>query len=349
MIDRADLASHRLAAQGLSAPARDRDQYLELIRRLQPIAPVAFTRPGDPPRLVHRTTFDDGALADDLRGGRELVKGRFLGGNIGYVLAADLQLYATVFRKPLAKMTPVQERILQALRFTGELSTRQLGEETGLRHKEIAPALHRLQQAFVVFEDQEDSSWTRPWSLMEHAWPDLDLEARPREEAAAEVIRRFLEGHVGATFEQLKSWSRLASQLLQQALTLGERTGCLATGEIPGSPPIWMHPGFRPTTEPVNAPSVFMLHRSDPLVLAEQSALKERYAGREVLQYLLVDGEFRGAVCGHWRIGPHDVDDIIVDLPPTQRTARKEAMLAAVGAYYHPPKHHILRYTGEDI
>ena len=349
MVDKTNLHRHRLTAQGLNSPARNRDEYLDLFRRLQPVAPVAFTRPGDPPRLVHRTTFDDGALADEMRGERELVKGRFLGSNIGYVLAADLRTYATAFRKPVIRMTPIQERILQALRYAGELSMRQLGEETGLKNKEIAPALHRLQQAFLVFEDQEDSSWARPWSLMEHAWPDLDLDALAREEATLEVIGRFLEGHVGATFEQLRDWSRLATRLLQQVLALGESAGALVTVETSGSSRIWMLPESQPATPAPTGPTVFMLHRSDPLVLAEQGALKQQYAGREVLQYLLVDGEFRGAVCGHWRIGPHDVDDIVLDLPASQCRTRKEAILAAAAEYYHPPKHHILRYTGKDI
>lgn len=157
-VDKATMLARRLAAQGLSVQAKNPDEYLKLVRRLQPITPVALTMPGDPPRLVHRTSFDDGALADELRGRRELVKGRFLGGNVSYVLAGDLQLYATAFRKPISAMTPVQERVLQALQYTDELSTRQLSEETGLRNKQLTPALHRLQQACLVFEDQEDSS-----------------------------------------------------------------------------------------------------------------------------------------------------------------------------------------------
>ena len=59
-------------------------------------------------------------------------------------------------------------------------------------------------------------------------------------------------------------------------------------------------------------PSVFMLHRSDFLTKSHTSELKRRFGGQEVLQYLLIDGMFGGAVLGHWRIGPHDVDDIVV-------------------------------------
>ncbi len=348
-VDKATILARRLVTQGLSVPATSRDGYLKLVRRLQPITPVAFTMPGHPPRLVHRTTFDDGALADEFRSRRELVKGRFLGGNVSYVLAEDLQLYATAFRKPLTTTTPIQERVLQALRYTEELSTRQLSEETGLKNKQLTPALHRLQQACLVFEDQEDSSWARPWSLMERAWPKLDLDHQPAEDAIVEVLCRFLQGFVCATFEQFKNWTRLPARSLRKALAQGERNGVLVTGDVPDLPPVWMCPEDRHGDLSQPQPSVFMLHRSDPLVLAEQCALKKQYAKHEVLQYLLIDGEFRGAVCGHWRIGPHDVDDVILDLPVAQCTSRRRAILEAVAAHYHPPGHHILRYTGKNI
>ena len=45
--------------------------------------------------------------------------------------------------------------------------------------------------------------------------------------------------------------------------------------------------------------------------------LKERFGGLEVLQYLLIDRNFAGAVCGHWRIGPHDVEEMASSTGPT--------------------------------
>jgi hypothetical protein len=155
--------AHRLVRQRLCEPAKDEETYGSLLRLLQPVAPIHFTRPGAPPRLVHRATFDDGEFNDHLRRRRALVKGRFLGGNIGYVLAEDLALYATVFRREVSGED--QERILQALRYAGSLTPRQLAEETGLTNKRLMPLLHRLQQGFLVYEAQEDSSWERGWSL----------------------------------------------------------------------------------------------------------------------------------------------------------------------------------------
>jgi hypothetical protein len=94
---------------------------------------------------------------------------------------------------------------------------------------------------------------------------------------------------------------------------------------------------------------VFMLHKADTLVRASMSELKRRFAGLEVLQYLLIDGSFRGAVCGHWRIGPHDVEDIVTDLPARARADRRDEILEAVAWQYRAPSHRILRYHGEPV
>ena len=92
-----------------------------------------------------------------------------------------------------------------------------------------------------------------------------------------------------------------------------------------------------------------MLHRADPLVKSHASELKARFGGEEVLQYLLIDGEFVGSVCGHWRIGPHDVDNILVELPAKECTARKSKIIDAVAWNYSPPHHNILAYNGKKV
>ena len=211
------------------------------------------------------------------------------------------------------------------------------------------PALHRLQQAFVVFEDQEDSSWARPWSLMERAWPEIDLEEAVWEEAAGEVVQRFLHGFVFATLAQLKDGLRLASRVLKKVLEQEEHRGALIRLEVAGLGEGWMRVQDRDIEEGEIEPAVFMLHRADPLVQAHLSELKQRFGQCEVLQYLLVDGELRGAVCGHWRIGPHDVEDIVLDVPDGVRSARKEEVLAAVSKWYGEPRHRIVRYAGVEL
>ena len=92
-----------------------------------------------------------------------------------------------------------------------------------------------------------------------------------------------------------------------------------------------------------------MLHKSDILARSHASELKRRFGHREVLQYLLIDGAFQGAVLGHWRIGPHDVEDIAVELPAVERMNRREEILNAVSSGYRPPYSRILRYAGKEI
>ena len=346
-MDRATIEAHRLERQGLVRPARDEPEYLELVGRLQPIAPVANSRPGSPPRLVHRTTFDDGDLADQMRGRRELVKGRFWAGKIGYVMARDLELYGAAFQRPLARFNQEQEAVFEALRYGGELTPRQLKEETGLLNKRIMPALHRLQQAFLVFEDQADSNWERPWMLMEAAWPEVDLERRSRDEAVAEVVQRFLRGQVFATLAQLQDWSGFALKLLRETMARLEQTKTVVRTGIEGWGEGWLLAAGATLEKREPARAVYMLHRADPLVRPHITELKQRFQGREVLQYLLIDGDLAGAVCGHWRIGPHDVDDVVVDLPPSERKSRKDEILTAVSLHYRPPESRIVRYHGQ--
>lgn len=342
------ILSHRLRRHGLLSPARDEKEYIDLVRRLQPVTPVARDMPGAPPRLMHRCRGDDRPLADGLRGRQELLKGRFSSGRIGYVLAADFELYAAAFRRPLKSLNSVQDRVLQALGYHDGLSPRQLRLETELQHKKLMPALHRLQEAFLVFEDQSDSGWDRLWSLPGSAHPEVDLDRQSWEEAAMAVIRRFLQSHVFATFQQLKSWSGFTARGLATVLAQLEGEG-LAPVQVEGMGEGWTCVEDRGLEPARMDESVFLLHQGDPMVLPHTAELKERFEGLEVLAYLLIDGELTGAVCGHWRIGPHDVEDIVLTLPRRERMRRKDEVVKEVGRFYHPPGHRILRYGGTSL
>ncbi len=347
-MDRATVLAHRLERQGLDRPAAGEEAYLRLVAALQPVAPVYFSRPGSPPRLVHRAAFDESRLADRWRARRALVKGRFWGGNIGYVLAEDLALYAAAFRRPLPRLSPLHEKILRTLKYEGPLSPRQLAAESGMRHKELMPALHRLQQAFLVYEDQEDDNWERPFGLFAAEWPEVDLEDLPWEEAAAEVVKRLLGSQVLLSAAQVCDWSQWPARKVGLVLRGLEEAGEVKGIEVMGLGEGWLRAEDLGLAVRRPEHSVFMLHKADPLVKSHQRQLKEEFPG-EVLQYLLIDGEFKGAVCGHWRIGPHDVEDIALHLAQAQHKARRGAILEAVAAHYHPPNSQIRRYVGQVI
>jgi len=305
--------------------------------------------PGAPPRLDHRTAFDDAPVADRLRARRLLVKARFLGGTVGYVLADDLALYANAFLRPLKLLTATQRTVLDAVRALGLASPVVIKEETGLLRKEVMPALQRLQQAFLVYEDQRDSGWERGWCEFADEWPDVSVGEEHCQEAAARVLLRFLEAHVFATSEQMKCWSAFPVRRLAQLLSDLESDGRIAPTVVEGLGEGWTAGDGHPLPERRPPPCVLMLDKNDMLVRSHSAELKRRFGGMEVLEYLLIDGAFRGAVLGHWGFGPYDVDDIVVELPARERKARKREVLKAVEWRYRPPGHPILRYAGETL
>ena len=347
--------AERLKRQRLTHPIRAGKDYLSLFRLLQPVSTVAYSYPGSPPGLVHRTTFDHKKVADRLRADRTLLKGRYLGGGIGYVCEEDLAVYATAFRKPMKQRNYIQQMVLDIVQDIGPLSPRQIKEESqliedpGLLNKEIMPALHRMQEAFLVFEDQPDNDWERNWCDFVAEWPDVDLDALSWEEAAGEVIKRFVQSQVFVTAQQVKDWSQFNTRSLKKLLGEMEANGDLSPASIDGLGDGWLSVDATKLKDSDVSPSVFMMHRADPLVKSHSSELKARFGGEEVLQYLLVDGEFAGAVCGHWRIGPHDVDNILVELSKKESAARKSEIIEAVAWNYHPPHHNILAYDGKKV
>jgi hypothetical protein len=333
----------------LSEPVQTDEDYLALFALLQPVSPPYFSYPGSPPSMTHRAVFDDMELAGRFRERRELVKGRFLNKTIGYVLEGDLELYANAFRRPLEKMTWMQRRVYDALATTGPLTPRQLSEETDLLNKEIMPALHRLQEAFLVYEDQLTTDWERGWYIFASEWPEIAIEAEHWETAASEVLLRFLTSHVFATAQQMKDWSGWAMKDVKRLLAGLEAQGIITPMTITGIGDGWLRTEDATLPEAPVPPTVFMQHKADPLVRSHASEQKTRYHGVEVLQYLLIDGAFQGAVLGHWRIGPHDVDDIVIDLSPEECARRREEIIRAVAWGYQPPFSQIRKYAGVDV
>ncbi|MHB9023100.1 MAG: hypothetical protein ACYC7E_02855 [Armatimonadota bacterium] len=147
----------------------------------------------------------------------------------------------------------------------------------------------------------------------------------------------------------MKDWSGWGGKDVQRLLGGLESRGAVIPATIPGlGDGLLRVEDADLSTEPA-PPTVFMLHKADPLVRAHASGLKEQFPGVEVLQYLLIDGAFQGAVLGHWRIGPHDVEDIAVTLPPAERTTRQDEIIRAVAWGYQPPFSHIRQYAGAGV
>lgn len=134
----------------------DEEEYIKLYRDTQPGQNVYCNGFGQPPTLSFRADFDDIEFNRDRQLKRKLIKGRFSGGNLGWIVPEDMELFLALYRKPITKPTAIQLRVLELIERDGPLGIQQMKEETGLLVKEITPALHRLQEAFLIYEDQYD-------------------------------------------------------------------------------------------------------------------------------------------------------------------------------------------------
>ena len=260
----------RSRRQGFTKPLSRAAGYEDLFRRLQPVSTGPYARPGSPPHLPGRTRFDDQRAADRLRAQRTLVKGRFQAGSIGYVHRADLPLYANAFARPLARPSASQRQVLDAVCGSGPLTPRQLKEETGLLNKQVMPALHRLQQAFLVYEDQVDDSWERAWYEFSAEWSEAELDETRREADAAEVLRRALHALVFATTQQLADWSGWPTRRVAERLASLGTDGAILQGDDGH----WVARADLDACEAAAAEGVFMLHKQDFLVRAHASELR---------------------------------------------------------------------------
>ncbi len=341
----------RLKRQGLVNPlmdSRDMEAYKQLFRLLQPVAPVFNSRPGDPPQLVHRTVFDDSMLAENLRKKHKLVKGRFQGGRIGYVLEEDLSLYGTIFRKPIKKVSPIHEEVLSLIQSSGGISKDQLKEELPFKAKDITATLKRLQEAFLVYESQVDTDWNTGWFDFKMEWQEIELQQN-MVNAISEMLLRFFDAIIFASLDQIKSWSELKLKTIQSAIDLLIERDEIVKMEISDLGEGFMRKKDLYLNDEAIIPSVFMLDKSDFLVRVYLNELKQLFSGKEVLQYLLIDGEFKGAVLGHWRIGPHDIEDIELHLVQDEAEKRKKEITAAIREIYSIDTTAILRFNGEAL
>ena len=342
-----EVAAERLRRLRLTEPVETEVDYLRLFRLMQPVAPPAYSRPGDPPRLEKRVAFDDRACANRLRRERTIVKGRFLSGNVGYVFADQLATYAAAFRKSHSARDYTLEIVQEVVNHHGPLTIEQIKEETGFLSRQIVPALHKLQKSFLVYEDQVDEDWERAWYDFESEWPGLAVADVDPLRARAAIMRNFLQVHVFATARHMADWSGLSLRNVGAAVDLLQGDPAIREARTDRGEEGWIFGDMSNLKEPASHRRAIMLTHSDLLIRSHKTELKRRFGGREVLRYLLIDGQPLGAVIGHWRIGPHDVDDIAILADETDEI--KDEVINEVASVYHPPYSTIRKYAGKDL
>lgn len=344
------IISLRMQRQHLIQKA-DQEEYQKLYRDTQPGANVYWNGFGEPPTLVFRADFDDKEWNRERQMRRELVKGRFAGGNLGWIVPEDMELFAALYRKPLTNPTLEQEQILGLIETAGPFNIQQLKEETGMLVKQVTPVLHRLQEAFLIYEDQYDGEWDRGWYQFAEMLPEADLSRYSRLEAVKIVLQRFAYRMVWFDIAMAKSFYKLPEKEIRLAVSELEAEGrltALGTGWLLDSDAeLLLH------YEPKELHFVHALHRNDILYKAQEHMLKELAKkltegllyDHEPLQYLLIDGEFHGACVGHFRNGPYDLNDIVCDLEDAEER-RQEIMEAVCTVNFGRIP---LRFMGETI
>lgn len=320
----------RMQRQGLSGHV-DKREYKKLYRDLSPGLNLHWHGFGQPPCLVNRTDFDDVAYNGKRQLERKLVKGRFQNGNIGFIEAEQMELFACMYQKPY-RPNEFTEILLRLIEREGPMNIQLMKEMTGLLVKEITPALHRLQEAFILFEDQNDGEWDRDWYQFEEIFPEADRKRYTRQQALECVLPGLFYRFVYLTEENVRHFYGLPKRDVGAALKKMEADGKLTVWE--GG---WITPKDKALLEKNDYEplcGVMALHRNDPLIRTEEWRLKGIYKGKEkgseVLQYLLVDGQIRGAVLGHFRFGPDDLHEIRTELTEQEFQIRRKEILEAV-------------------
>ncbi|MCL2404667.1 MAG: hypothetical protein FWC92_03865 [Defluviitaleaceae bacterium] len=322
-----NITALRMERQHLTNKASE-DEYRALYRDSQPGQNVYWSGFGDPPSLTYRATFDDIEFNRHRQMTHELIKGRFTGGNLGWIIPKDLELFAAAFMKPLLNPTPRQSDLLNLIT-QQPLTIHQMKEDTGMLVKEITPALHRLQEAFLIYEDQYDGEWDRGWHMFGDMFPDICIDKYTRHDALKVLLQRFAYRLVCFDIKMAKSFYKLPDKDLKTVLTSMEEGGIIvntAHGYILREDAVLLETY---TAQP--SKSVFALHRNDMLVKANAHWLKDRFTHSypDTLYYMLIDGVFMGAVAGKFRYAV-EIEDVVLDLAPDEAAARKDEILQAV-------------------
>nr|MBR4280565.1 hypothetical protein [Clostridia bacterium] len=313
------LLALRMQRQHLVTPL-DEAGYDTLYRDLQPGMNLYWHGFGQPPECTFRADFDDVEYNRQRQERRELIKGRFAGGNIGWIVPEDLPLFAALYRKPLVLMDDVQLTIMTLIERMGPLNIQQIKEETGYLVKTITPALHRLQEAFLLYEDQYDGEWDRAWYRFEEMFPECDLNQYTRGEAMDIIMQRFAYRMAWFDTKMARSFYKLPEKEIKQACA--RLVECNVFNELNGG---YTLPGDMDVLDrlPDMLPPVLAFHRNDFLVRALEHDLKAKFKplydalpyDHDPQYYVMVDGVFRAVSVGHFRYGPYEIHDVVCDSP----------------------------------
>lgn len=302
----------RMERQFLTQRANE-EEYEKLFRDVQPGQSIYWHGFGQPPVLSFRADFDDMEYNRIRQMERKLVKGRFQGGNVGWIEAQDMELFAGLCCKPITQFTFLQEKILRIIEEMGPVTIQQIKEETGLLVKEITPILHKLQEAFLIYEDQYDGDWERGWYRFGEMFPDVDLQKYTKQEAMGIVIQRFANRMVYFTPDMIKNYYKLPVKEIKQCianLLENETLMKIEDGYMLREDYLLLE------AQEKDAPQTcYLMQRNDILIKSIEPDLKKKYhaPGFEALYYIVIQGEVHGAVIGKYKFGPDIIENVMIE------------------------------------
>lgn len=295
------------------APKANKEEYEALFRDVQPGQPIYWHGFGQPPVLSFRADFDDMEYNRVRQMERKLVKGRFQGGNVGWIVAQDMELFAGLCCKPITQFTFLQEKILRIVEEMGPITIQQIKEETGLLVKEITPVLHKLQEAFLIYEDQYDGDWERGWYRFEEMFPDVDLQKYTKQEAMRIVLQRYAYRMVYFTADMIKNYYKLPVKEIKQCIASmleDEILDQIEDGYVLKEDCELLEMQEREVLQ-----TCYLMHRNDILIKSIEPKLKKLYCvpGYEALYYIMIQGEVHGAVMGKYKFGPDIIENVMIE------------------------------------
>lgn len=309
---RKNIIALRMERQFLDRKAKE-EEYEALFKDVQPGQAIYWHGFGQPTELSFRASFDDKEYNRIRQKERKLVKGRFQGGNVGWIEAGDMELFAGMCCKPITQFSFLQEKILRMIEEMGPVTIQQIKEETGLLVKEITPVLHRLQEAFLIYEDQYDEDWERGWYRFDEMFPNVNIHKYTKQEAMTIIIQRYAYRMVFFTIDMLKNYYKLPVKEIKTCVAKMQNDEILV--ELDGGYMRKEDYSFLEKQQMEKPEICYLLHRNDILVKSVEPRLKKQYSmqGFEVLYYIMIQGEFHGAVIGKYKYGPDIIESVMID------------------------------------
>lgn len=353
MLDLNNITSLRMKRMCFSEKAGDiDDSYDMLFKDISPVPTIYWSSPGEAPVLPFHVDFNDRNYNDRRRAARKIVKGRFQKGAVGYIEANDMELFAALYKKPIDRFTLLQNEITDILHREGPMNVQLIKQLTNRLVKELSPALQSLQTAYIVFEDQVDDGWDRAWYLLEGEFPDFNIERYTAEEALDTVMMRFANRIVAFDENMAKSYYKLPPKDIGASLkrlSISEKLVKTEYGYMKKEDRDFL---CENNLEPDN--SLYILHRNDFYARSFEHELNKKYklSGFKTMQYVLINGMFKGAVYGNFRFSPNEIEDIILDVSEEDAENLKESiidMVYKVNSYESPIKKYNGRRYGESI